>query len=50
MKESRLVFDIRDADDAPVMAHLLSLQNAYAANARVMSTINQMYQSLMQAI
>lgn len=32
------------------MAHLLSLQNAYAANARVMSTINQMYQSLMQAI
>ncbi|NEW90556.1 flagellar hook-associated protein FlgK [Rhodopseudomonas sp. BR0M22] len=32
------------------MAHLLSLQNAYAANARVMSTINQMYQTLMQAI
>jgi flagellar hook-associated protein 1 FlgK len=32
------------------MAHLLSLQNAYAANARVMSTVNQMYQTLMQAI
>jgi flagellar hook-associated protein 1 FlgK len=31
------------------MAHLLSLQNAYAANARVMSTVNQMYQTLMQA-
>jgi len=25
MKESRLVFDIRDADGAPVVAHLLSL-------------------------
>jgi flagellar hook-associated protein 1 FlgK len=32
------------------MAHLLSLQNAYAANARVMSTVNQMYQTLMQAM
>jgi flagellar hook-associated protein 1 FlgK len=32
------------------MAHLLSLQNAYSANARVMSTVNQMYQALMQAI
>ncbi|MGP9811550.1 flagellar hook-associated protein FlgK [Rhodopseudomonas sp. NSM] len=32
------------------MAHLLSLQNAYSANARVMSTVNQMYQTLMQAI
>ncbi|MBB5047547.1 flagellar hook-associated protein 1 FlgK [Rhodopseudomonas rhenobacensis] len=31
------------------MAHLLSLQNAYSANARVMSTVNQMYQTLMQA-
>ncbi len=30
------------------MASLLSLQNAYAANARVMSTINSMFQSLMQ--
>jgi len=32
------------------MAHLLALQNAYSANARVMSTVNQMYQALMQAI
>jgi flagellar hook-associated protein 1 FlgK len=32
------------------MAHLLSLQNAYSANARVMSTVNQMYQTLMQAM
>ncbi len=30
------------------MAHLLSLQNAYAANARVMSTVKQMFDSLMQ--
>lgn len=30
------------------MASLLALQNAYAANARVMSTINSMFQSLMQ--
>jgi len=32
------------------MAHLLSLQNAYSANARVMSTVNQMYNTLMQAM
>lgn len=32
------------------MAHLLSLQNSYAANARVMSTVNQMYQTLIQAM
>jgi flagellar hook-associated protein 1 len=32
------------------MAHLLSLQNAYAANARVMSTVSQMYTTLMQAM
>jgi flagellar hook-associated protein 1 FlgK len=32
------------------MAHLLSLQNAYSANARVMSTVNEMMQTLMQAI
>ncbi|MGO3933919.1 flagellar hook-associated protein FlgK [Rhodopseudomonas pseudopalustris] len=32
------------------MAHLLALQNAYSANARVMSTINEMYSVLMQAI
>ncbi len=29
------------------MAHLLVLQNAYAANARVFSTVQQMFQSLM---
>ena len=32
------------------MAHLLLLQNAYSANARVMSTVNEMYRTLMQAI
>jgi flagellar hook-associated protein 1 FlgK len=32
------------------MAHLLSLQNAYAANARVMSTVNEMYKTLLQAM
>ena len=31
------------------MAHLLSLQNSYSANARVMSTVNEMYKTLMQA-
>jgi flagellar hook-associated protein 1 FlgK len=31
------------------MAHLLSLQNAYSANARVMSTVNELYKTLMQA-
>jgi flagellar hook-associated protein 1 FlgK len=30
------------------MAHLLALQNAYAANARVMSVIKDMYAALMQ--
>ena len=30
------------------MAHLLSLQNAYAANARVMSTVKQMFDTLLQ--
>jgi flagellar hook-associated protein 1 FlgK len=30
------------------MAQLLSLQNAYAANARVMSTVKQMFDALMQ--
>ena len=30
------------------MAHLLSLQNAYAANARVMSTVKQMFDALLQ--
>jgi flagellar hook-associated protein 1 FlgK len=32
------------------MAHLLSLQNAYAANARVMSTVKDMYTALLQAM
>lgn len=31
------------------MTNLLNLQNAYAANARVMSTINEMFQTLMRA-
>jgi flagellar hook-associated protein 1 FlgK len=32
------------------MAHLLALQNAYSANARVMSTVKQMYDVLTQAM
>lgn len=32
------------------MAHLLQLQNAYSANARVMSSIKQMYDTLIQAM
>lgn len=32
------------------MAHLLALQNAYAANARVMSSIKQMYDMLIQSM
>ena len=32
------------------MAHLLALQNAYAANARVMGVIKEMYQALMQVM
>jgi flagellar hook-associated protein 1 FlgK len=32
------------------MAHLLALQNAYAANARVMSTVKDMYAALTQAM
>ncbi|MBR0754553.1 flagellar hook-associated protein FlgK [Bradyrhizobium jicamae] len=32
------------------MAHLLALQNAYSANARVMSSIKQMYDTLMQSM
>ncbi|CAN5483005.1 flagellar hook-associated protein FlgK [soil metagenome] len=32
------------------MANLLALQNAYSANARVMSTVNSMFQSLMQVL
>jgi flagellar hook-associated protein 1 FlgK len=31
------------------MAHLLALQNAYAANARVMGVVKEMYQALMNA-
>ena len=32
------------------LAHLLALQNAYSANARVMSSIKQMYDTLINAI
>ncbi len=32
------------------MAHLLALQNAYSANARVMSTVKDMYAALIQAM
>lgn len=32
------------------MANLLALQNAYSANARVMSTVNSMFQSLLQVL
>jgi flagellar hook-associated protein 1 FlgK len=32
------------------MAHLLALQNAYSANARVMSSIKQMYDMLIQSM
>jgi flagellar hook-associated protein 1 FlgK len=32
------------------MAHLLALQSAYAANARVMSTVKDMYTTLLQAM
>ena len=32
------------------MAHLLALQNAYSANARVMTSIKQMYDTLIQAM
>src|SRR5882757_7053640 len=32
------------------MAHLLALQNAYSANARVMSTVKDMYTALLQAM
>lgn len=32
------------------MAHLLALQNAYSANARVMSAVNSMFTSLLQSI
>jgi flagellar hook-associated protein 1 FlgK len=30
------------------MTNLLTLQNAYAANARVLSTVHQMFQTLLQ--
>ena len=39
---------ITNIDDE--MAHLLALQNAYSANARVMSSIKQMYDTLIQAM
>ncbi len=32
------------------MAHLLVLQSAYAANARVMATVKEMYASLLQSM
>ena len=32
------------------MAHLLALQNAYAANARVMSTVKDMFTALLQVL
>ncbi|RTL50819.1 MAG: flagellar hook-associated protein FlgK [Bradyrhizobiaceae bacterium] len=32
------------------MAHLLALQNAYSANARVMSTVNDMFTALLQSV
>jgi flagellar hook-associated protein 1 FlgK len=32
------------------MAHLLSLQNAYSANARVMSAVKDMYDALLQSL
>jgi flagellar hook-associated protein 1 FlgK len=32
------------------MAHLLALQNAYSANARVMATVKEMYSALLQAM
>ena len=32
------------------MAHLLALQNAYAANARVMGVVKEMYTALMQVM
>ena len=32
------------------MAHLLALQNAYSVNARVMSSIKQMFDTLLQAM
>jgi flagellar hook-associated protein 1 FlgK len=32
------------------MAHLLALQNAYSANARVMSAVKDMFTSLLQSI
>ena len=31
------------------MANLLTLQNAYSANARVLTTVNQMFTTLLQA-
>jgi len=32
------------------MAHMIQLQNAYGANARVMSTVQAMWTQLLQAI
>jgi len=32
------------------MSNLIALQNAYSANARVMTTVQQMMQALLQAV
>jgi flagellar hook-associated protein 1 FlgK len=32
------------------MANLLNLQNAYGANARIMTTVREMFQELMQVL
>jgi flagellar hook-associated protein 1 len=40
--------NISDVNIDTEMANLLTLQNAYAANARVFSTVQQMFQSLLQ--
>ena len=40
----------RQGFDARATDHLLALQNAYSANARVMSSIKQMYDLLMQSM
>jgi len=42
--------DASGVDIDTEMANLLALQNAYSANARVMSTVNSMFQSLMQVL
>ena len=48
LKEKATLISGVNIDDE--MAHLLALQNAYSANARVMSSIKQMYDTLIQAM